>query len=189
MFDQRGWYGALSAASTGIGGGSIAGHSDPAAPILIALILIAFGAMLGGHLTRKFGQPAVLGELLVGVLGGNLAYYFHQPIVTVLREGETVRTIMSAALTRSITLAEAALEVLPATPHAHELIEILNGSSGPVAIEVYQFIDILSRIAIIILLFLVGLETSVSEMRTLGKTALLVAALGIVAPFLLGSGP
>src|SRR5947209_18213789 len=56
------------------------------------------------------------------------------------------------------------------------------------AISVYGFVDLLSRIAIIVLLFLVGLETSVSEMRRVGRTALLVAALGVVAPFLLGLG-
>ena len=188
IIGRGGWLAALAQPSEGIVGASTPAHSDPVAPILIALVLIAFGAMLGGHLMRKFGQPAVLGELLVGVLVANLAFYFHEPTISVLREGETLRMIMSAAVTRSITVAEAAHELLPSTVHTQQLIEILNSPSGPVAIEIYQFIDILSRIAIIILLFLVGLETSVSEMRKVGRTAFLVAVVGIVAPFVLGFG-
>lgn len=36
---------------------------------------------------QRLGQPAVLGELLVGILVANLGYYFHSPVMTVLREG------------------------------------------------------------------------------------------------------
>jgi Kef-type K+ transport system membrane component KefB len=41
-------------------------------PILEALILILVGAKLGGALFERFGQPPVLGELLAGILIGNL---------------------------------------------------------------------------------------------------------------------
>jgi len=53
-------------------------------------------------------------------------------------------------------------------------------------ISVYTFVDLLSRIAILILLFLVGLETSLVEMKRIGKTALVVAVIGIVVPMGLG---
>src|SRR5437899_1103621 len=56
------------------------------------------------------------------------------------------------------------------------------------AISVHAFVELVARIAIIVLMVLVGLETSVSEMRRVGRTALLVAALGVVVPFLLGFG-
>lgn len=42
-------------------------------PVLAALVVILIGARLGGALVAAAGQPAVLGELLVGVLLGNLA--------------------------------------------------------------------------------------------------------------------
>jgi Kef-type K+ transport system membrane component KefB len=48
------------------------GHSDPVTPLLLALALILFSAKVGGAVMVKFKQPAVLGELLVGVLLGNL---------------------------------------------------------------------------------------------------------------------
>lgn len=49
-------------------------------------------------------------------------------------------------------------------------------------------IDHLARIGVILLLFQVGLETSVAEMRRVGSSALLVAVLGVVTPMGLGWG-
>ncbi len=46
----------------------------------------------------------------------------------------------------------------------------------------------LAEIGVIILLFEVGLESNVGEMRAVGWSSLLVATLGVVAPFLLGWG-
>src|SRR6267154_2770500 len=45
---------------------------DPVAPVLLALAAILAGAKLGGDLAERIGQPAVLGELVVGILLGNL---------------------------------------------------------------------------------------------------------------------
>ena len=42
------------------------------AHVVLALAAILAGAKLGGHLAVRIGQPAVLGELLAGVLLGNL---------------------------------------------------------------------------------------------------------------------
>src|SRR3989441_6009803 len=122
------------------------------------------------------------------MLVANLGYYFHEPVLTLLREGETVRRILDMALVLNVGLGRAAQLVLPAGGHADRLAQILSGESGMAAISVYAFVDLLSRIAIIVLMFLVGLETSVNEMRRVGRTALLVAALGVVVPFLLGLG-
>jgi Kef-type K+ transport system membrane component KefB len=41
-------------------------------PILAGLVLILVGAKLGGELFESYGQPAVLGELLAGIVIGNL---------------------------------------------------------------------------------------------------------------------
>ena len=49
-------------------------------------------------------------------------------------------------------------------------------------------IDSLARIGVILLLFEVGLESSVGEMRKVGLSASLVAAVGVIAPFFLGFG-
>jgi Kef-type K+ transport system membrane component KefB len=47
-------------------------HGVDMLPILEGLVLILLGAKLGGGLFARFGQSAVLGELLVGVVIGNL---------------------------------------------------------------------------------------------------------------------
>jgi len=162
------------------------GHGDPVAPVLIVLVLISIVAAAGGKWMRQLGQPAVLGELLVGVIVANLAYRWGEPIVTVIREGETIRRIIDMALNQSITAAEAARQVLPDSEQTRHLAEILASSSGHAAISVYEFVDLLSRIAVIVLLFLVGLETSYHEMRKVGGPALRVAVVGVLLPFAMG---
>jgi len=142
-------------------------HGDPVAPILVALMLMALGAMVGGRLMQRIRQPAVLGELLVGVLVANVTYYFHRPTITILREGGSILTLVHAALTHNVSLGQAATQLLPATEDTRRLVEALSSPLGPVAVSVYQFVDLLSRIGVIVLLFLVGLETSVREMAFL----------------------
>lgn len=50
------------------------GHSTPVAPILAAIVLLLFSAKLAGDIFERVGMPAVLGELFVGVILGNLGY-------------------------------------------------------------------------------------------------------------------
>jgi len=48
------------------------GHVDPVGQVALALVIILIAAKLGGDLAVRLGQPAVLGELIGGVLLGNL---------------------------------------------------------------------------------------------------------------------
>jgi Na+:H+ antiporter len=162
-------------------------HADPVVPVLLALVFVIVGAVIGGRLMTLVKQPAVLGELLVGVIAGNLGYRLGAPGLTVLREGDNLRKISEIALTTSTSAAQAVYQVLPAS----EAVRVSAALSLPQSLDylaVYSFLDFLSRIAILILLFLVGLETSLVEMRRVGKTALLVAVIGVVAPMSLGLG-
>jgi Kef-type K+ transport system membrane component KefB len=161
-------------------------YTDPVAPILIALMLIGLSAAVGGWLVQKVKQPAVLGELLVGIVIGNLAYWLHEPIITVVREGELVRHIVNYALSHGVSLVGAAKTMMPPGPDTSRVLAALGGSAGPRAVGVYLFVDELSRLAVIFLLFLVGLETSVTEMRRVGHRAVSVAVVGVVCPMLLG---
>jgi Kef-type K+ transport system membrane component KefB len=161
-------------------------HADPVVPILIASIFITLGAALGGSLMKWVKQPAVLGELLVGLIAGNLGYYLASPTLTVLREGDNLSRIAAIALNGPYNLGEATLKVLPPGPHAELLARLLGGPHGQTYISIYAFVDIVSRLAILILLFLVGLEISLVEMKRVGKPAAIVAVLGIVVPMILG---
>jgi len=49
-------------------------------------------------------------------------------------------------------------------------------------------IDMLSKIGVILLLFMVGLESTVAQMMKVGASSFLVATLGVIGPFILGWG-
>ncbi len=113
------------------------GHGGGVLNVLLELIVILLAAKLGGDLFERVGQPAVLGELIIGMLIGN----------------------------------------------AHLIgITAFQSFGSNVTLE------ILAEIGVIILLFEVGLESTVREMRQVGGTSLVVAILGVVAPFALGWG-
>src|SRR5947208_11434539 len=48
-------------------------HGDPVASVILSLAIILVAAKIGGHLAARINQPPVLGELLAGVLVGNLS--------------------------------------------------------------------------------------------------------------------
>ena len=162
------------------------GHADPVVPILLALVFLTLAAVFGGRLMTWLKQPPVLGELLAGVFIGNVAYWLANSGITVLREGDTLRRIADLALSSKVSLSDAALRLLPAGPQAERISAILAGAKGVDYVAVYSFIDLLSRVAILLLLFLVGLETNIREMKRVGRAAVSVAVLGVVAPLLLG---
>src|SRR5438105_11151586 len=111
--------------------------ADPVAPVLLALAAILAGAKLGGDLAERIGQPAVLGELVVGILLGNL-------------------DLVGVPWFRGV-----------AADHT---------------------IDVLARLGVVLLLFEVGLESTVGDMLKVGGRSLLVAVLGVVTPWVLGWG-
>lgn len=133
----------MGAQAAGDGSGG-SGHADPVAPVLLALIVILVAAKLAGALFERMGQPAVLGELLVGVVLGNLVLL--DPSLGYFEPLRADRITLDWAVA----------------------------------------VDTLARIGVIILLFEVGLETTVAEMRAVGTSSFLVAAVGVVAPFALG---
>jgi Kef-type K+ transport system membrane component KefB len=112
-------------------------HADPVALVALGLAVILATAKVGGHLAERVGQPAVLGELLVGIILGNLG---------------------------------------------------LVGIPWLEPIKADATLDILARLGVIILLFEVGLESTVREMLHVGGRSLVVAALGVAVPWVLGWG-
>lgn len=100
--------------------------------VLVDLFVLFAAAKILGEVFEHFGQPAVVGELLGGVLVG---------------------------------------------PH---LLGAVGADSEPV-------LELLAELGVIILLFTVGLETSLGELRRVGRPALLVGSLGVAGPFALGA--
>jgi Kef-type K+ transport system membrane component KefB len=161
-------------------------NADPVVPILLALAALSVAGVVGGQAMRLLRQPAVLGELLMGIVVGNVAYALGNPGITVLREGQVLRKVTDLALSSNLKLSEAAVRVLPANSHSQRIADILAGSKGLDFVSVYSFVDLVSRIAILVLLFLVGLETSLGEMKRVGRSSFSVAVVGVAAPMALG---
>ena len=116
------------------GGGE--GHAlQPSVLFGVAVMLIA--AKLAGEIFERLGQPAVLGELVAGIILGNL---------------------------------------------------VILGFSGVEPLKTNETIAALAELGVIILLFEVGLESDLKEMIEVGWSSLIVAVLGVIAPFFLGWG-
>jgi Kef-type K+ transport system membrane component KefB len=116
-------------------GPATASASDSLAPVVLALAVILTAAKLGGDAAERIGQPAVLGELVVGVLVGNLSLF---------------------------------------------------GVGWFQFITANTTIGVLAQLGAVILLFEVGLESTVRDMMEVGLRSLLVAVLGVVTPWALG---
>ncbi len=155
------------------GGG---GHSDPVAPVLISIALILLLAKLGGDVAERISMPAVLGELVVGVLLGNVALMTGYHGLDFLKPAEkaTSQEVTHVETTTDKTKeTEAKKEEAPAEAH-------IGG------IDTGTILQMLAGIGVVLLLFEVGLESSVREMMQVGLSSFLVAILGVVVPMLMG---
>jgi Kef-type K+ transport system membrane component KefB len=159
-------------------------HSDPIAPVILGVTGILFVALIGRFSARKLGFPSVLGELLMGILVGNIAYYFQFDLIMVLREGPAIFDTMENLLQgESLELAYLNAVGVDSTWH---VLDLLRGPHGNELLQVAHTVDVFSRYGIIFLLFLVGLDTSIDEMRQVGPDSGRVAIIGVLLPFLLG---
>ncbi len=126
---------AVGLASPAAAAGYAAGGAHSVAIIFFWIALIILLARLAG-LVERLGQPAVLGELVIGVVVGNLG---------------------------------------------------LLGLAWFEPIKSNEILRFLAELGVVVLLFQVGLETNITEMRRVGLRATLVAVVGVIAPFVLGT--
>jgi Kef-type K+ transport system membrane component KefB len=110
-------------------------HADHFAFLTLALAVILVAAKIGGALASRLAQPAVLGELVIGIVLGNLA---------------------------------------------------LVGFTALEPIKTDELVGMLAELGVVILLFEVGLESTIRDMLKVGLSAVVVAILGIAAPMALG---
>jgi Kef-type K+ transport system membrane component KefB len=110
-------------------------QNDPILSLVLYLSIILVAAKIGGDLAIRIGQPSVLGELIIGVLLGNLT---------------------------------------------------LLGYNALEPIKTDNYIYILALLGVLVLLFEVGLESTVPQMIKVGLPSIIVASLGVIAPFILG---
>ncbi|MTJ12703.1 cation:proton antiporter [Anabaena sp. UHCC 0187] len=134
------------------------------AAVLLSLVVIYFASKLGGELCNKVGLPAVLGELLGGVVIGVSVLH-----LLVFPEGGTDT---SSSLIMTFLQLTAGL-----TPEATP--QVFAAQS--------EVISVLSELGVIILLFEIGLESNLKDLMAVGIQAVVVAIVGVVVPFAAGT--
>ncbi len=167
------------------------GHSDPFAPILLGFASLVVAALIGRAIAARVDQPTVLGDLLMGVLLGNIGYALQQPFAVVIMHLDAVSGTFRHTWNDNIPVGEAikaffTAEQLQPGGVGHRVFEIVTGPAGSMFVMVAFSIWIFSNLGVILLLFMVGLESSVDEMLGVGPRSLMVALVGIIAPFGMG---
>ncbi len=142
-------------------------HTDVIAPVILGTTGILFFAVLGRFTARRFNQPSVLGELLIGIFIGLMGYLFSIDFIEILREGPVVFDIVGEVLSGD-SLEHAAATMINGNYSQH-LLEILSGSHGQDYFKVAQAVDIFSRYGVIFMLFLIGLDNQRSRYAQGGK--------------------
>ncbi|AWN74784.1 cation:proton antiporter [Legionella anisa] len=162
-------------------------HDDPIAFVLLGVTTIFFFAIIGRYTARRIHQPSVLGELVIGILIGNLFYYYGFPLAILLREGSAIFDAVRQIL-EGVPLNQAVTSVIPNPNYSQQVVSALSGPHGADFLKITYIVDIFSRYGVIFLLFMVGLESSIEEMKHTGRDSLFVALIGVIAPMLLGFG-
>lgn len=161
------------------------GHLDPACGVIFWGTLLLFLGIIGRYIARLFNQSGVLGELLMGVLIGNVLYFAGTEVMYILRDSHSVFIIVQKIL-EGMSRQEAVYSVITDKHYAKLLYESLSGINGNNYIKITYVVDTLSRYGVIFLLFMVGLESSLTELKKTGKESFFVAIIGVAAPILLG---
>ena len=174
----------FSAAALAVSEGVPQAHSDPIAPVILGVTGLLFVALMGRFSARKLGLPSVLGELTIGIIAGNLAYQFGFDLILLLREGPHVFDTIQHFL-HDATLGNEVCDTL-VDAQERRILSVLGGPSGNEYLQIAHTVDVFSRYGVIFLLFLVGLDTNLNEMRQVGADSTRVALIGVALPFVLG---
>ncbi len=132
--------------------------------VLLSLVVIYLASKLGSEVAQRFDFPPVLGELLAGVVVGVSALH-----LVIFPEG---------SLTATDSLVMTAVQALNhLTPE--NLAAVFASQS--------EVISVLAEIGVIILLFEIGLESDLKQLKAVGAQAVVVACVGVAVPFAAGT--
>ncbi|RUR76476.1 sodium:proton antiporter [Chlorogloeopsis fritschii PCC 6912] len=132
--------------------------------VLLSLVVIYFASKLGGELSRMMDFPPVLGELVGGVVVGASALH-----LLVFPES-------GANASDSVIM---------------NILQVINNLSPEAVTSIFQSqseaISILAELGVIVLLFEIGLESDLRELKKVGYQAAIVACVGVAVPFAAGT--
>jgi Kef-type K+ transport system membrane component KefB len=132
--------------------------------VLLSLVVVYFASKLGGEICTRIDLPPVLGELVGGVIVGVSAL--------------NLLVFPGAGEDGSGSMIMAFLQMTGhLTPEA--VSYVFHAQS--------EVISILAEIGVVILLFEIGLESDLKELLRVGIQSTVVAIVGVVVPFALGT--
>lgn len=134
------------------------------AGVLLTLVVIYSASKIGAEICTRINLPAVLGELVGGVVVGISALH-----LIVFPEGG-----LGATDSLLISFLELTANLSPQTAAA-----VFHSES--------EVISVLAELGVVILLFEVGLESDLKELLKVGPQATIVAVVGVAAPFAAGT--
>ncbi len=132
--------------------------------VLLSLVVIYLASKIGAEVAKRVDLPPVLGELVAGVIVGISAVHL------------IIFPDSGLAASDSVIMNFLQL-VQPLAPDV--LTEIFQSQS--------EIITVLAELGVIILLFEIGLESDLRQLKEVGSQAVVVACVGVAAPFALGT--
>ncbi len=166
---------------------------DPFSFILLEFGLIVILALVGHIFSRHFHLPNVLGELLIGIVAGNLLYWLDwSPVFYMLMHLSDANEIFTSIWTSNLSVADTvAYYYAPDQPEtmefANRLVKVFTTNESPSIILLGVALWIFSNIGVFLLLFKLGLETKTEEIIEAAEPlAFLVSATGTLVSFFLG---
>jgi Kef-type K+ transport system membrane component KefB len=132
--------------------------------VLLTLVTIFIASKIGSEVAKRLDFPPVLGELVAGVVVGISALH-----LVIFPEGG-----LAAADSLLMTALQAIDHLSP------EGIETVFESQSEV-------ISVLAELGVIILLFEIGLESDLRQLKEVGIQAIVVASVGVATPFAAGT--
>jgi len=132
--------------------------------VLLTLVVIYLASKLGAEVSKRLDFPPVLGELVSGVLVGMSALHL-------------------------VVFPENGME--SSDSFIMSTLQWINGLTPDALNSVFQsqseVISVLAEIGVIILLFEIGLESDLRQLKEVGSQATIVACVGVAVPFAAGT--
>jgi Kef-type K+ transport system membrane component KefB len=132
--------------------------------VLLSLVIIYLASKIGAEIAKNFDFPPVLGELVGGLLVGISALH-----LIVFPENN-----LQAQDSVLMSIIQAIYHLTP-----------IDLSS--IFVKQSEVISILADLGVIILLFEIGLESDLRQLKAVGIQAIVVAFVGVTVPFALGT--
>lgn len=173
------------------------GTQDPfvsgQAVVLLDLAIVVMAAFVGRAIAKALNQSAVLGELIMGIAVGNALVAMGSPLFVLIQHLSVVGEVLQRVMTSSMTITDAVRAAFPAEQMqpgmaGDQVLRALAGPEGPVTLIGATALWVFSSLGVILLLVMVGVETSVTDMLKVGARAMAVAVVGVVLPMAFGLG-